>query len=99
MKGLRHDGRTVLLGLDPFVDFVVPTDLVQPFFAQRQKFIGATHSWLRYLTEALDLAAVGKVTSIIETFDKTEVVEAVRRVTRRHPLPRRRQVLIRRHGR
>lgn len=42
-KGLRHDGRAVLAGLDPFSDFTIPTE-PQPFAIQRQKFIGATHN-------------------------------------------------------
>ncbi|WAL75784.1 alcohol dehydrogenase catalytic domain-containing protein [Kitasatospora sp. YST-16] len=80
MQGLRHDGRAVLLGLDPFAEFTIP-NTAQPFFAQRQKFIGATHNGLNYLTEALDLAASGKVTPMIETFPKERIVEAVTKVT------------------
>ena len=80
MQGLRHDGRAVLVGLDPFGNFTIPT-YPQPFFAQRQKFIGATHNGLRYLTEALDMAAAGKVTPMIETFDKSRIVDAVEKVT------------------
>lgn len=79
-KGLRHNGRTVLAGLDPFSDFTIPTE-PRPFFAQRQKFIGATHNGLNYLTEALDLAASGKVTAMIETFPKERITEAVAKVT------------------
>ncbi|MFF8771936.1 alcohol dehydrogenase catalytic domain-containing protein [Kitasatospora sp. NPDC015120] len=80
IQGLRHNGRAVLLGLDPFGEFTIPTN-PQPFFAQRQKFIGATHNGLNYLTEALDLAASGKVTPMIETFPKERIVDAVTKVT------------------
>ncbi len=79
LQGLRHDGRAVLVGLDPFGDFTIPT-YPQPFFAQRQKFIGATHNGLRYLTEALDMAAAGKVKPMIEVFDKEQVADAVAKV-------------------
>jgi len=78
-KGLRHDGRAVLAGLDPFSDFTIPTE-PQPFAIQRQKFIGATHNGLKYLTEALDLAASGKVKPMVEVFPKEQVAEAVARV-------------------
>lgn len=80
LKGLRHNGRAVLLGLDPFADFTIPTN-PQPFFAQRQKFIGATHNGLNYLTEALDLAASGKVKPMIEVFPKEQITDAVAKVT------------------
>jgi D-arabinose 1-dehydrogenase-like Zn-dependent alcohol dehydrogenase len=80
LAGLRHDGRAVAMGLDPNADFVIPTDRNRPFFAQRQKVIGSTHNGLRYLTEALDLAASGKVKPMIETFPKEEVSTAVAKV-------------------
>ncbi|MGH3265897.1 MAG: zinc-binding dehydrogenase [Trebonia sp.] len=79
-KGLRHNGRAVQLGLDPFADFIIPTESSRPFFAQRQKFIGATHNGLNYLAEALELAAVGKVKPMIETFPKEQLTDAVERV-------------------
>ncbi|NNG40161.1 alcohol dehydrogenase catalytic domain-containing protein [Flexivirga sp. ID2601S] len=79
-KGLRHDGRAVLVGLDPFADFTIPTE-PQPFFAQRQKVIGATHNGLNYLTEALDIAASGAVKPMIEVFPKERITEAVDKVT------------------
>ena len=78
-KGLRHSGRAVLLGLDPFADFTIPTE-PQPFIVQRQKVIGATHNGLNFLSEALDLSASGKVTAMIETFPKEQVADAVSKV-------------------
>ena len=78
-KGLRHSGRAVLLGLDPLADFTIPTEPA-PFIVQRQKVIGATHNGLNYLTEALDLAAAGKVTAMIETYPKEQVADAVAKV-------------------
>lgn len=77
IKGLRHNGRAVQLGLDPFADFTIPTESNRPFFAQRQKFIGATHNGLNYLTEALELAAAGKVKPMLEVFPKEKITDAV----------------------
>lgn len=78
-KGTKHNGRIIQLGLDPFSDFVVPTE-AKPFFAQRQKFIGATHNGLNYLQQALQMAAEGKVKPIIEVFGKTDLLAAVKKV-------------------
>ncbi|WP_135459587.1 alcohol dehydrogenase catalytic domain-containing protein [Mycobacterium sp. DL99] len=80
LRGLRHDGRAISMGLDPLADIVIPTDRQRPFFAQRQKVIGSTHNGLRYLTEALEFAAAGKVTPMIETFPKEQVSTAVTKV-------------------
>lgn len=80
MKGLRPDGRLIQVGLNPSEDFIIPTDPNKYFFVQRQKVIGATHNGLRYLSEALDLAASGKVTPMIETFPKERVNDAVAKV-------------------
>lgn len=80
-KGLSHDGRIVQLGLDPFSDFVVPTE-ARPFFAQRQKLIGATHNGFNYLNQALEMAASGRVKPIIEVFPQNRLLEAVDRVTK-----------------
>lgn len=80
-KGLAHDGRIVQLGLDPFSDFVVPTE-AKPFFAQRQKLIGATHNGLEYLHQALEMAASGRVKAMIEVFPQEKLLEAVEKVTR-----------------
>ena len=79
-KGLRHHGRAVIAGLDPFDDFVIPTE-PQAFAIQQQKVVGATHMGLKYLTEALEIAAAGKVKPMIEVFDKEQITEAVAKVT------------------
>lgn len=78
-QGLRHGGRVMIAGLDPFADFTIPTQ-PQPFAIQRQKVIGATHNGLSYLTEALELAAAGKVRAMIETFPKEQIADAVAKV-------------------
>lgn len=80
IRGARHDARVVQVGLDPYADFTIPTVSSRPFFAQRQKFIGATHNGLTYLNEALELAAAGKVKPMIEVFPKEKLQDAVTKV-------------------
>jgi len=80
LQGLRTDGRIVLAGIDPASSFAIPP--TAQFFAQNQRVMGATHNGLRYLTEALDLVAKGKVTPMIETFAKEQIAEAVDRVAK-----------------
>jgi alcohol dehydrogenase/propanol-preferring alcohol dehydrogenase len=80
LQGLRPDGRMVLAGIDGTDPFNVPPALAYPFFAQRNRIIGATHNGPRYLAEALQLVADGKVTPMVETFAMTDVAEAVDRV-------------------
>jgi len=78
LRGLRPGGRLVLATIDPTGSFEIgPTS---PVWAQRQSIIGATHNGLSYLTEALEFAADGRVTPLIEEFDATQVAEAVARV-------------------
>jgi dehydrogenase len=44
--------------------------------------IGSTHNGPQYLREALDLAAAGKVTPMVETFPKEEVATVVDKVAK-----------------
>lgn len=80
-KGLAHNGRAVQVGLDPFSDFVIPTE-AKPFFAQRQKVIGATHNGFNFLNQALQMAAEGKVKPMVEVFKNTELLKAVEKATK-----------------
>jgi D-arabinose 1-dehydrogenase-like Zn-dependent alcohol dehydrogenase len=82
LQGLRVNGRLVLAGIDPAEPFTIPPAMTYPFFAQRQKIIGATHNGLPYLTEALELVAAGKVTPRIETFPADRVADAVARTAK-----------------
>jgi D-arabinose 1-dehydrogenase-like Zn-dependent alcohol dehydrogenase len=80
VQGLRPEGRIVLAGIDPAGAFTIGPALMYPFFALRHKVIGSTHNGLEYLQEALDLVAAGKVTPMVEVFDKEHVAEAVAKV-------------------
>ena len=80
LQGLRVNGRMVLATIDPTGSFEIGPS--SPVWAQRQQVIGATHNGLRYLTEALELVADGRVTPLVETFDKQEVAQAVDRVAK-----------------
>ncbi|NIL40081.1 alcohol dehydrogenase catalytic domain-containing protein [Salinispora arenicola] len=82
LAGLRVNGRMVLAGIDGQEPFMIPSALTYPFFALGQSIIGATHSGPRYLTEALDLVASGKVTPVVETFPAERVAEAVAKVAK-----------------
>jgi dehydrogenase len=78
LPGLRVGGRLVLAGIDGQDAFSIAD--THPFFALDQKILGATHNGPEYLREALDIAAGGKVTPLVETFAKEEIAEAVDKV-------------------
>ncbi|MFI9328674.1 alcohol dehydrogenase catalytic domain-containing protein [Kitasatospora sp. NPDC052868] len=80
LPGLRPHGRIVLASIDPVNSFTIPPG--SPFWAQRQQVVGATHNGLGLLTEALDLAASGAVTPLVESYPKERVAEAFDRVDR-----------------
>lgn len=80
LQGLRVNGRLVLAGIDPVEPFTIPPAMMYPFFAQRQRVIGATHNGLQYLQEALDLVASGKVQPRIEAYPANDIAAAVDRV-------------------
>jgi D-arabinose 1-dehydrogenase-like Zn-dependent alcohol dehydrogenase len=78
LAGLRVNGRLVLAGIDPAGSFTI--DPSRLFFAKGQTVLGATHNGLPYLVEALDVAARGGVTPVIEVYPKEKVAKAVARV-------------------
>ncbi|WP_018219267.1 alcohol dehydrogenase catalytic domain-containing protein [Salinispora pacifica] len=80
LAGVRPNGRVVLAGIDPAGAFTVGPD--SPVWANRLRIIGSTHNGPQYLSEALDLAADGRVTPMTEVFEKEQVAEAVDRVER-----------------
>ncbi|BCB74050.1 hypothetical protein Pflav_004600 [Phytohabitans flavus] len=82
LQGLRVNGRVVLAGLDPAEPFTIPPVMAYPFFAQGQKVLGATHGGPRYLREALELVASGKVTPRVEAYPAERVAEAVEKVAK-----------------
>jgi alcohol dehydrogenase/propanol-preferring alcohol dehydrogenase len=80
LAGLRVGGRLVLAGIDGLNGFAIPGAGTHPFFALDQKILGATHNGPELLREALDIAASGKVTPLVETFAKEDIAEAVEKV-------------------
>ncbi|GLW05786.1 alcohol dehydrogenase [Microtetraspora sp. NBRC 13810] len=82
LLGLRPDGRLVLCGLDGTDSFNLAPDPMRPIFSQRHQITGATHNGPRYLREALELVAAGKVTPLVETFPMERVADAVDRVAK-----------------
>lgn len=80
LAGLRVGGRLVLAGIDGQDGFSIPGAGIHPFFALDQKVLGATHNGPELLREALDIAASGKVTPLVETFAKEDIAEAVDKV-------------------
>ena len=76
LKGLRPDGRIVLMGASaqPFV--VTAGDMI----ANRWRILGSTQNGHEYLYEALDYVAKGKVKIISETFSLENVSEAYEKV-------------------
>ncbi|MBM7774550.1 alcohol dehydrogenase/propanol-preferring alcohol dehydrogenase [Actinokineospora baliensis] len=83
LQGLRVNGRLVLAGIDGAEPFTIPPAVQYPFFAQRNRIIGATHDDPRYLREALDLVAAGAVTPMVEVFPAEQVQDAVEKVGKR----------------
>lgn len=77
LAGLRVNGRLVLAGIDPSGSFTI--DPPRLFFGKGQTILGATHNGLPYLVEALDVAARGDVTPMVEVYPKERITEAVAR--------------------
>ena len=80
LSGLRVGGRLVLTGIDAEDGFAIPGAATHPFFALEQKILGATHGGPEILREALDIAAAGRITPVVETFAKDDIAEAVKKV-------------------
>jgi alcohol dehydrogenase len=71
MKGMRPDGRVILMGVssDPLP---YPRDLM----FKRVRLMGSSQNGREYLYEALDYAAKGKVKVMEETFELEDVARA-----------------------
>ncbi|KOX03162.1 MULTISPECIES: alcohol dehydrogenase catalytic domain-containing protein [Micromonospora] len=78
LSGLRVNGRMVLATIDPAGSFTI--DPSRQFFAQNHRVLGATHNGLPYLVQALEMAAQGAVTPMVEPFEAEQVAAAVDRV-------------------
>ena len=76
LKGLRPDGRLILMGLSSSDRLEVPADLL----LTRGRIIGSQQNGREYLYEALDYAAKGKVKVIEETYPLKEIGRAYERV-------------------
>ncbi len=76
LKGLRPDGRLILMGFSSTEKLEVPADLL----LTRGRIIGSQQNGREYLYEALDYAAKGKVKVIAETFPLAEIGRAYERV-------------------
>ncbi len=76
IKGLRQDGRFVLMGFEAKPLQVSPADLI----IRRLRILGSQQNGPEYLHEALDFVAAGKVKVMIETFPLEEINRAYDRV-------------------
>lgn len=76
IRGLRPDGRFVLMGFEAKPLAVSPADLI----LRRIKIVGSQQNGRQYLQEALDYVAKGKVRVITETYELDDVTKAYERV-------------------
>jgi alcohol dehydrogenase len=76
IKGLRPDGRLVIMGAEAKPLAVSPMDLIM----KRIKIIGSQQNGREYLHEALALVASGKVRVVTETYRLDEIGKAYERV-------------------
>jgi alcohol dehydrogenase len=76
MRGLRPDGRLVVMGVEGKPLMVSPFDLLM----RRIKIIGSQQNGHEYLHEALAIAATGKVRVVTETYRLNEIGKAYERV-------------------
>jgi alcohol dehydrogenase len=76
IRGLRPDGRLVVMGAEAKPLAVSPVDLI----LKRIKIIGSQQNVREYLYEALALAASGKVRVVTETYRLDEIGKAYERV-------------------
>jgi D-arabinose 1-dehydrogenase-like Zn-dependent alcohol dehydrogenase len=76
LRGLRPDGRFVLMGYEAKPFPVPPADAI----LKRLRIIGSQQNGTEFLYEALDYAAKGKVKVIAETYRLDEVRKAYERV-------------------
>lgn len=88
VRGLRPEGRLVVIGLGSEPLTLDPGDLI----VKRLHVLGSQHNSREHLREALTLAAAGKVTVAVETYQLDDAATAWQRL--REGLVRFRAVLI-----
>jgi D-arabinose 1-dehydrogenase-like Zn-dependent alcohol dehydrogenase len=76
MKGLRPDGRLVLMGFSSEPLELSPADII----SKRLRILGSIQNGREYLYEALDYAARGKVKVVTEVYPLSEIGRAYERV-------------------
>jgi D-arabinose 1-dehydrogenase-like Zn-dependent alcohol dehydrogenase len=76
LKGLRPDGRAVIMGVSTEPLLLTAGDLI----GKRVRVIGSQQNGSQYLYEALDYVAKGKVKPIVEIFPLKEITEAYDKV-------------------
>ncbi|GCB53387.1 alcohol dehydrogenase catalytic domain-containing protein [Streptomyces sp. NL15-2K] len=75
LQGVNARGRVVLMGV-AFDTFAVGN---MPVVMNSIQILGSAHNGTEYLVEALQLAADGKVTPMVEVYDKEQAADAYRR--------------------
>ena len=75
LKGLRPDGRMVLMGVSE-----EPLEVTGDIAMNRSRIIGSTQNGSEYLYEALDYVAKGKVKVIAETYSLNDISRVYDRV-------------------
>jgi len=75
LKGLRPDGRMVLMGVSE-----EPLEVTADAIMNRTRIIGSTQNGNEYLYEALDYVAKGKVKVITETYSLNDISQVYERV-------------------
>ena len=76
IKGLRPDGRFVLMGVSPTEPFAISPEIL----FKRARIIGSTQNDREHLYEALDYVAKGKVRVMTEIFPLEEISNAYDKV-------------------
>src|SRR2546425_6783480 len=76
VRGLRPDGRLVLMGFEARPLVFSPAD----FIMKRMRVLGSQQNGTEYLYEALDYVAKGKVRVIEETYKLDDITRAYERV-------------------
>lgn len=76
IKGLRPDGRLVVMGFEAKPMVISPAELIM----KRLKIIGSQQNKREYLYEALEIAASGKVRVMCEVFPFEKINEAYEKV-------------------
>nr|MBP6594937.1 zinc-binding dehydrogenase [Candidatus Obscuribacter sp.] len=76
IKGLRPDGKFVVMGADAEPISISPMD----FITKRIKVMGSQQNNREHLYEALQFVAKGKVKPMIEVFKFEDIAEAYKKV-------------------